>query len=95
MWEIWVRLLGWEEPPGEGKGNPLQYCCLENPMDRGAVWAAVRGIAESDTTEQLKFLKINVYVNPSHAQELTGQFDRKHASLFLYPSVAAFPKGSP
>ena len=31
--------------PGEGNGNPLQYYCLENPMDRGAWWATVHGIA--------------------------------------------------
>ena len=30
--------------PGEGNGNPLQYSCLENPMDRGAWWAAVHGV---------------------------------------------------
>ena len=36
--------------PGEGNGNTLQYCCLENSMDRGVGQAAVRGIAESDTT---------------------------------------------
>ena len=35
--------------PGEGNGNPLQYSCLENPMDRGAWWAIVHGVAESDT----------------------------------------------
>ena len=33
--------------PGEGNGNPLQYSCLENPMDGGAWWATVYGVAES------------------------------------------------
>ena len=33
--------------PGEGHGNPLQYSCLENPMDRGAWWATVHGVAKS------------------------------------------------
>ena len=35
--------------PGEGNGNPLQYSCLENPMDRGAWWATVHGVAKSRT----------------------------------------------
>ena len=35
--------------PGEGNGNPLQYSCLENPMDRGAWWAAVHGVAKTRT----------------------------------------------
>ena len=34
---------------GEGNGNPLQYSCLENSMDRGAWWATVHGIAQSRT----------------------------------------------
>ena len=34
---------------GEGNGTPLQYSCLENPMDRGAWWAAVHGVAKRQT----------------------------------------------
>ena len=35
--------------PGEGNGNPLQYFCLGNSMDRGAWWATVHGVAKSRT----------------------------------------------
>ena len=41
--------------PGEGNGKPLQYSCLENPMDGGAWWATVHGVAESDMTEWLHY----------------------------------------
>ena len=37
---------------GDGNGNPLQDSCLENPMDRGAWWAAVHGVAQSQTWQQ-------------------------------------------
>ena len=40
---------GLERSPGEGNGNPLQYSCLENPMDRGAWWATLHGVAPSQT----------------------------------------------
>ena len=39
---------------GEGNGNPLQCSCLENPRDGGAWWAAVYGVAQSDTTEAMQ-----------------------------------------
>ena len=39
----------WGKSPGEGNGNPLQYSCLENPMDRGAWWATVHRVTESPT----------------------------------------------
>ena len=35
--------------PGGGNGNPLQYSCLENPMDRGAWWSTVHGVAKGQT----------------------------------------------
>ena len=49
MQETRVRSLGWEDPPGEGNGNPLQYSCLENPMEGGAWQATVHGVAKSRT----------------------------------------------
>ena len=39
--------------PGEGNGYPLQYSCLENPLDRGTWWATVQGVTESDMSERL------------------------------------------
>ena len=40
---------GWGRSPGEGNSTPLQYSCLENPMDGEAWWATVHGVAESRT----------------------------------------------
>ena len=58
MQETWVPSLGWGNPPeegmvihssilGEGNGNPLQYSCLENPMDRGVWQATVHKVSQS------------------------------------------------
>ena len=44
MQETWVPFRGWEDPLGEGNGNPLPYSPLGNPMDRGAWWARVHGV---------------------------------------------------
>ena len=46
--DMGVQTLGWEDALEEGNGNPLQHSCLENPMDRGAWRATVRGVAEPD-----------------------------------------------
>ena len=47
MQETWVQTLGWEDPSGVGNGKPLQYSCLENPMDRGAWQATVHGVTKN------------------------------------------------
>ena len=41
--------------PGEGNSNPLQYSCLENPMDGGAWWAAIHGVPKSQTRLHFHF----------------------------------------
>ena len=40
---------GSERSSGEGNGNPLQYSCLENPMDKGSWWVTVHGVTKSHT----------------------------------------------
>ena len=49
---------------GEGNGTPLQYSCLENPMNRGAWWAAVHGVAKNQTQ-----LSNFTFTFPSHELE--------------------------
>ena len=60
MQETQVQSLGLKIPwrsPGEGNGNPLQYSCLRNRMDRGTWWATVCGVVKSQTkAEQLTLL---------------------------------------
>ena len=53
---------------GEGTGNPLQYSCLENPVDRGAWWAAVHGVAQSRT--QLKRLSMHSCIGEGNGNPL-------------------------
>ena len=60
--------LGWKDSPGEGNGNPLQYSCLENPMDRGAWQAAVRGVAKCRT--QLKRLHTHIRTGGPEEEKL-------------------------
>ena len=48
-------ILGLERSSGEGNDSPLQYACLDNPMDRGALWVTVHGVAKSDRIERLTF----------------------------------------
>ena len=51
--ETQVPSLGWEAFLGGRNGNPFQYFCLGNPIDRGACWTIVHGVTKNWTTEQL------------------------------------------
>ena len=55
IWLTCVQSLHWENSPGEGNSNPLQYSGLEKSMDRGSWQATVHGVTESDRTEWLSF----------------------------------------
>ena len=66
---MWVQSLGKEDFPGGEHGSPVQYSCLEYPMDRGAQWATVHGVAKNwtrlkqlmvESEEELKSLLMNV-----------------------------------
>ena len=63
MWETQVQSLGWGRSPGEGKGYPLQYCCLENSMDRGAWRATVHGVTKNGASRNSSNYFILIFAN--------------------------------
>ena len=58
---------------GEGNGTPLQYCCLENPMDGGAWWAADHGVPKSRT--RLSDFTFTFHFHPGWARQHHSQRD--------------------
>ena len=78
--------------PGSGNGNPLQYSCPGNPMNRGAWWAIVLGFPkESYTTLQLnnskkklKCTKLQLYIKSNISQSENTQTPLYHIILFYY-----------
>ena len=65
--------------PGKGNGNPLQYYCLENPMDGGAWWATVYGVAKSRTRQS----------------DFTFTFIGELITMMLYPLLKLVPRKLP
>ena len=65
-----VLILGLGRSPGGGHGNPLQYSCLENPMDRGAQRTTAHGVAQSWTLVK-QFSTYALIRNLSRAMVLT------------------------
>ena len=67
-------------PVREGNGTPLQYSCLENPMGRGAWWAAVQGVAKSQTRlSDFPF----TFVSSKQAATMSGDYFFHHLSQTL------------
>ena len=58
----------WNGSAREGNGNPLRYSCLENPVDRGAWWAAVHGVAQCRT--RLKRLSMHACIGEGNGNPL-------------------------
>ena len=84
----WVQTLGQEDSPGGGQGNPLQYSCLENPMDRGAWQAIVHWITKSRA--RLKQLGMHIHVPPYWVcWEFLSQRDVEfcHVGFFFLPCI--------
>src|SRR5574337_239182 len=72
---------------GEGNGTPLQYSCLEEPIDRGAWWAAVHGVAKSRT-------RLSDFTFTSHFPALEKEM-APHSSVLAWSSdVCSGPHGS-
>ena len=61
MWETWVQSLGWEDPLGKGTAANSSILAWRNPMDRGAWWATVHGVAKSQT--RLERLSLLLFLN--------------------------------
>ena len=64
-----------ERSPGEGNGNPLQYSCPENPMDGGAWWSTVHGVAKNQILlSNLTNLKVKKDYESTHKNDLFFSF---------------------
>ena len=84
MKETWVPSPG-QRSPGGGHSNPLQYSCLENPMDRGAWRAMVHRVAKSQT--QLKWLSMHTHAHLGPLNSESLQFEPGYLSLSFFLEI--------
>ena len=95
---------GLRRSPGEGSGNPLQDSCLRNPLDGETWWATVRGVAESDRTEQPTVCLLScIFSRPEHrsgqpfpsAGDLPNPGVKRRSPSLESDSLPAGPPGRP
>ena len=89
--ETWVWSLGWEDPPGGGHGNPLQYSCCGNPKDRGAWQAMVHGVTKRWT--QLKRLSTHAHTSCRKDRTHKGRLQKTQTGEIQPPNEALFGEG--
>ena len=80
-------IAGSQSPPGGGHNNPLQYSRLKNPTDRGAWWATVHRVTESDTTEATVHAGIKGAGRESGTQRVStcqGNVDLPQVSIIIF-----------
>ena len=76
---------------GEGNGNPLQCSCLENPRDKGAWWAAVYGVTQSQTRLKRRSSSSSSLLKSSHKCKFLVQLLRLTSSVTPFFSCPIFP----
>ena len=75
----------WERSPGEGNGNPLQYSCLGNPMERGAQWAPARGVTRVGHDLEIKPLPpMNMQGQSLFCNEKKKKNKNRYSSVFCF-----------
>ena len=86
FWNYLLSIPGSGRSAGEGNGNPLQYYCLENPLDRGAWWATVHRVAKS-LTWLSDFTYTHLLSDPRDGSELNMLFVRVYYNILGVESL--------
>ena len=84
-----VQFLGREDSPGRGHGNPLQYSCLENPMDRGAWWVIIHG------SQRVRTQLVTKRTAHTVAAAAAAAAESLQSCLTLCDPIDGSPPGSP
>ena len=81
MQETQVQCLDWDDSPGKGNGNSIQYSCLENSMDRGAWWATVHGLQRVRHHSLSLFLVKSKHLNFMAAVTICSDFEAQENKI--------------